>query len=115
MRKLLKLGIIPAMGLGLLFVTADVANGQSRREARRDYREDVRDARRDYRRDIRRGENPYKARREYQDEIRDARRDYRDDVRRGNSGWYLYRGGRRIGYYPFSTYFYQNGIFRRRY
>ena len=116
MRKLIKLGIIPAMGLGLLFVTADVANAQTyRREARREYRDDVRDAQREYNRRVRRGENPRKARREYREDVRDARREFRDDIRRGNSGWYRYRNGRRIGFYPFASWIYRNGQFYRRY
>ena len=93
MRNILKFGIISfAFSFGLVLATADTANAQNRREARREYRDEVRGARReykgevresrrDYRDDVRSGQNRRDARREYRGEVRSSRRDYRDDVR----------------------------------
>ena len=113
MKKLLKAGII-SFAFGLMFVVADTAHAQSRREALREYRDDIRDARRDYRRDLRRGRNPYSARREYLEEISEARREYRRNLMRGRTGWYYYRNGRRV-IFPYSRYTYRNGWLIRRY
>lgn len=128
MRNILKFGIISlAFSFGLILTTADTANAQNRREARREYRDEVRDARREYRDDVRRGENRRDARREYRDDVRESRRDYRDDVRdyrrnnRGNRGlhrgWYYGRGhayGRRSNNNSV-RYYYRNGRLYRRY
>lgn len=117
MNKVVKIGIVTA-ALGFVFVAADTANAQYRRDNRRDerreYREEVRDARRDYRDDIRDGDNRRDARREYRSEVREARQDYRRDVRRDRNGWYWMQNGRRYSR-PFSQYTYRNGWFYRRY
>ena len=119
MKKLIKLGIVSAAALGFVFVAADTADAQyrrdnNRREERREMREEIRDARRDYRDDIRDGENRRRARREYRREVREARQDYRRDVRRGRDGWYWYQNGRRYTR-PFSQWNYRNGWFYRIY
>lgn len=113
MKNLVKFGIVSA-ALGFIFVSADTANAQNRREARREYREEVRDARREYREDLWEGKNPRKARREYRREVREARREYRRDVRRDRRGWYYFNNGRRI-YRPYSQWRYRNGWFYRVY
>jgi hypothetical protein len=114
MKKLKTLGII-SFALGVMFVGAESASAQSVRQERREMREDIRDARRDYRRDVRRGRNPVAARREMRREVREARREFRRETRRGVRGWYEYRNGRRLGFYPATTYIYRNGIIVRRY
>lgn len=117
MKKLIKVGMLSA-ALGFVFVAADTADAQNRRQdrrdARREYREEVRDARREYRDDIRDGQNRRSARREYRREVREARRDYRRDVRRDRNGWYWIQNGRRYNR-PFSQYTYRNGWFYRLY
>lgn len=113
MNKAIKVGMLSA-ALGFVFVAADTANAQNRREERREYREEVREARRDYRDDVREGRNRRDARREYRREVREARRDYRRDVRRGQRGWYWYSNGRRYDR-PYSQYVYRNGWFYRVY
>lgn len=114
MNKIKTIGII-SFAIGLMFVSADAVSAQNRREARRELRDEIRDARKDYRDDIRNGRNPRAARREMREDVRDARQDYRREVRRGNGGWYLYNNNRRVGFYPFSSWFYRNGQFIRRY
>jgi hypothetical protein len=77
-------------------------------------REEVRDARQDYRRDVRRGRNPVSARREMRRDIREARREFRQETRRGVWGWYEYRNGRRMTFYPSTMYIFRNGVVVRR-
>lgn len=114
MKKLKTIGII-SFALGVMFVGAEAASAQSVREERREMREEVRDARQDYRRDVRRGRNPVQARREMRRDIREARREFRRESRRGVRGWYEYRNGRRMGFFPATTYIYRNGVLVRRY
>jgi hypothetical protein len=117
MKKLVKFGIASA-ALGFIFVAADTADAQyrrdNRREERREMREEIRDARRDYRDDIRDGDNRRSARREYRREVREAHQEFRRDVRRGRDGWYWYQNGRRYTR-PFSQWNYRNGWFYRIY
>ena len=117
MKKFVKFGIASA-ALGFIFVAADTADAQyrrdNRREERQEMREEIRDARRDYREDLREGQNRRSARREYRREVREARQDFRRDVRRGRDGWYWYQNGRRYTR-PFSQWNYRNGRFYRLY
>ena len=112
MKKLKTIGII-SFALGVIFVGANSASAQNVRQERREMREEVRDARQDYRRDVRRGKDPVKARREMRRDIRQARREYRQETRRGVRGWYEYRNGRRLGFYPSTMFIYRNGILIR--
>ena len=101
MKNLLKAAML-AIAFGLMFVSVDSVNAQSRqkiRKERREYRKDVRDAQKDYRRRVKNGDYR-KARREYREDIRDARRDYRHDTGRN------YNSRRRR---PVVRYYYRNG------
>jgi hypothetical protein len=99
MRNILKFGIISfAFSFGLVLATADTANAQNRREARREYRDDVRGSRRDYR-----------------DDIRESRRNR--SSRGLRRGWTIGRGnawGRRDNRNS-TRYYYRNGRLYRRY
>ncbi|HUR97979.1 MAG TPA: hypothetical protein VMZ26_07950 [Pyrinomonadaceae bacterium] len=112
MKKIKTIGII-SFALGVMFVGASSASAQSMQEERREMRRDVRDARQDYRRDVRRGRDPVAARREMRRDVRQARREYRRETRRGVRGWYEYRNGRRMSFYPSTMYNYRNGILIR--
>lgn len=114
MKHIFRFGMLATLALGFVFVTADEASAQNRRNrAVREYRDDIRDARKDYREDIRDGDSRREAIRDYREEVREANREYARSVTRGRSGWYFYRNNRRY-YRPYAQYGYRNGYFYRR-